>query len=279
MSQCTEKRCLSFNKTKSDWCLEVGSKVLLRIPGMHAFLQASWKGPYEVLEKVSRVTYKVWKGEGHPVRVVHINNTKVYGARETNVHSISVVAEEDEEMCADWDRQSVLSSTNCDGFEGRELAEVLCAVDSYFSDAPGTCKVGKCVIKLWEGAEVVNLPPRHLPVGIRKGVEDELEKMLDSGVIVCSDSEWSSPLVPVCKKDGSVRICVDFPELNRRTPLGRFWLPTLTEILENVGSSTCLSKLDMTSGLHQVKMDEASMELTPFVCPAEKFMFKCALWT
>ncbi len=95
------------------------------------------------------------------------------------------------------------------------------------------------MIKLWDGAEVVNLPPRQLPVGIRKGVEDELEKMLNSGVIVRSDSEWASPLVPVHKKDGSVRICIDFRELNRRTPLRRFWLPTLTEILENVGLLVC----------------------------------------
>jgi len=56
-SDSAAKRCLSFNKNKSDRCLEVGSKVLVRVPGLHASLQVSWEGPYVVKDKVSRVTY------------------------------------------------------------------------------------------------------------------------------------------------------------------------------------------------------------------------------
>ncbi len=54
----------------------------------------------------------------------------------------------------------------------------------------------------------------------------------------------------------------------------RFWLPTLTEILEKVGPSCCLSKLDLTSGFHQIEVDKESMPLTSFVCPMGKFMYK-----
>ncbi len=73
-----ENRVIAFNKGKSDRSLEVGSKVLMRIPGLQASLQAAWEGPYTVTEKVSRVTYKVSKGKGHPVRLAHINNLKVF---------------------------------------------------------------------------------------------------------------------------------------------------------------------------------------------------------
>ncbi len=270
----TEKRCLSFNRNKSDRSLEVGSKVLLKIPGMHASLQASWEGPYVVSERISRVTYRVCKGEGHPVRVVHINNTKVYKEREKSVNSVSVIAEENGVLDEVLERKAVLSGEICDGFVEKELPNVLDEVDMYFSEVPGLCSVGQCDIKLCEGADVVNLPPRQLPVGIRDGVETELRKMLEAGIIVRSESEWASPLVPVRKKDGSIRICIDFRELNRRTPLRRFWLPTLTEILEKVGPSSCLSKLDLTAGFHQIQMEDASMELTSFVCPAGRYMFK-----
>ncbi len=51
-----ENRVIAFNKGKSDRSLEMGSKVLMRIPGLQASLQAAWEGPYTVTEKVSRVT-------------------------------------------------------------------------------------------------------------------------------------------------------------------------------------------------------------------------------
>ncbi len=63
------------------------------------------------------------------------------------------------------------------------------------------------------------------------------------------------------------------PGMNTRTPLRRFWLPSLTEILEKVGPSSCLSKLDLTAGFHQIEVEEDSMPLTSFVCPMGKFMY------
>ncbi len=131
--------------------------------------------------------------------------------------------------------------------------------------------MGKCIIKLKEGADVVNLPPRQVPLGIREGVEKEIDKLLKCGIIMKSDAEWASPLVPVRKKDGSVHVFIDYRELNVRTPLRQFWLPTLTKILEKVGPSCCLSKLDLTSGFHQVEVDE---DLTSFVCTMGKFMYR-----
>ncbi len=111
-------------------------------------------------------------------------------------------------------------------------------------------------------------------MGIEKAVRDEIDKLLKNDIIVKSSSLWSSPLVPVKKKDGSVRICVDYRQLNAVTPLVRYWVPSLDEILRKVGQSCCLSTLDLTSGFHQVEMDADSMEFTTFVCPVGKFCYK-----
>ncbi len=94
-----DKRVVSFNKVKSDRCLEVGSQVLMRIPGIHAALQAAWEGPYTVVDKVSRVTYRVSKGDGHPVKLAHINNLKVYQDCVLSVNAVTLVAEE--QGCSD----------------------------------------------------------------------------------------------------------------------------------------------------------------------------------
>ncbi len=222
---------------------------------------------------MSRVNYKVKRSDGQAEKIVHINNTKKYVSRPVNVNAVCVIAEENSEMTAMWEGKSVLSDELCEGYSERELQRVLGGLNGFFSDCPGLCSVGKCTIEVSDGRDVVNLPPRQIPLYIRKAVEEEINNLLRSGIIVESNSEWSSSVVPVRKKDGSIRLCVDYRELNRITPLRRFWLPSLHEILDRVGVSAVLSKLDLTSGFHQIRMNEGSQELTFFCCPAGRYMF------
>ncbi len=146
-------------------------------------------------------------------------------------------------------------------------------LECFFSLKPGLCKHSQCKIDFVDGATPVNLPPRQVPGGIRDSVKNELRKLLDGGIIVESNAQWASPLVPVKKKDGSFRLCVDFRSLNKVTLLKRFWLTSLTEILEKVGPNPCLSTLDLTSGFHQLEMEPNSSDYTTFVCPFGRFKY------
>ncbi len=245
----------------------------MRIPGLQGSLVASWEGPYEVVEKLSWVNYKVRREGGDKKRLVHINNTKMYVQRPVSVNAVCVVAEEDKEMHERWNKKSVLDDEKSDGYDEESFRKALSKLEDYFSDSPGLCVIGKCSIVVREGCEVVNMPLRQVPVNIRSAVNEEIKKLLDGGIIVESSAEWCSPVVPVRKKDGGIRLCVDYRELNKVTPLRRFWMPSLSEILDKVGASTVLSKLDLTSGFHQIQMDDESQDLTSFVCPAGRFKF------
>ncbi len=64
--------------------------------------------------------------------------------------------------------KAVLETEKCVGYVEMELLEMLKDVDKYFSEEPGLCKVGKCVIKLRDGEDVVNLPLRQIPWEFRK---------------------------------------------------------------------------------------------------------------
>ncbi len=75
------------------------------------------------------------------------------------------------------------------------------------------CSVGECVIHVRDGCDVVSLPSRQVLINIGVQVRQEIDKLLKAGIIVESNAEWCSPLVPICKKDGSVRLCVDYREL------------------------------------------------------------------
>ena len=179
-----ESRVVSFNRGKSDRCLKVGTQVLMRVPGIHGTLQAAWEGPYNVIDRVSRVTYRVSKGDGHPVRLAHLNNLKEYQERCKMVNAVTLVAEDQgisEELLVN---KAVLSKDKCPNYNESGLKLVLSGLDKYFSAKPGLCSVGVCDIVLKDGASVVNLPPRQIPGGIREAVRAEIDKLVSKGVIV-----------------------------------------------------------------------------------------------
>ena len=118
----------------------MGSQVLLRIPGIQAALQAAWEGPYTVVDRVSRVTYRVSKGDGHPVKLAHINNLKVYQDRVLSMNAVTLVAQErgiGDDLLAS---KAVLSKDRCPGYNEAKLKSVLSELEMNFSVKPGLCK-------------------------------------------------------------------------------------------------------------------------------------------
>ncbi len=268
-----DKRSISYNSGASKRVLKVGDKVLMRIPGLHSSLHASWEGPYSVIDKVSPVTFRVSKGPGHAIKLAHINNLKTYCDRPVNVCAVTLVAEDRGIDPTLLNPSPLLSPDKCNGYNAKQLQSILDVVSDSFSECPGLCTKAVCSITLSEHASPVSQQGRNIPVGMEQAVKTELAKLQDCGIIVKSDALWSSPLVPVKKKDGGVRICVDFRQLNSVTPLIRYWLPSLDEILRKIGQSSCLSTLDLTSGFHQIAMDGNSSDLTTFVCPLGKYKY------
>ena len=86
--------------------------------------------------------------------------------------------------------------------------------------------------------------------------------MLEADIVALSTSPWASPILPVTKPDGSVRVCVDYRKLNEVTAKDPYYMPTLDDILERVGSCHVLSQLDLAK---QVKVAAGSHEKTAFI--------------
>ena len=81
------------------------------------------------------------------------------------------------------------------------------------SDKPGRTALAEHHIETGS-ARPVRLPAYRIPHAYREQVRQEIEEMLEAGTIEPSSSEWSSPIVLVKKKDGTLRICVDYRCLN-----------------------------------------------------------------
>ena len=153
------KRKNAFDRKTVDRQLQEGDLVLCRVPGMSHKLEESWHGPYPVVERMSRVDYRVELGRGRK-KVLHINNLKRYFVREEEVMRLAVVAE-------DWEGDSEIGTKTagrCEEFEVDELEKMKKEYPEVFSDLPG--KTGVCRLVF---AHQVHSPYLLHPTGFRTG--------------------------------------------------------------------------------------------------------------
>lgn len=106
--------------------------------------------------------------------------------------------------------------------------------------------------------------PRRAPLGQEDVIQKELDKMLKQGVISASHSAWASPVVLVKKKDGSVRFCIDYRQLNDITEKDAYPLPRVDDNLDALSGAKLFSTLDLASGYWQVGVDPKDQEKTAF---------------
>lgn len=104
-------------------------------------------------------------------------------------------------------------------------------------------------------------------------IEKEVREMLANGVIRLSKSPWSSPVVLVKKKDGTIRFCVDFRKLNEITKKDVYPLPRIDETLNKLKGMKYFTALDLASGYWQVEIDEEDKEKTAFITAIGLFEF------
>ena len=206
-----KKRKEMFDRKAVERVFEVGDRVLCRIPGMTHKLQESWHGPYPVVEVLSRVDYRVEFRKGNK-KVLHVNNMKLFHGREEDVMRLSVIAED---MSEDEDIGLGLSGRCCD-FETDAVDKLKLEFPEVFSDLPGKTELCQLRIETGESAPIA-LRPYRPPDRMKDGVREEVDKLLDLGVAEPSFSPWASPVVPVPKKDGTLRICIDYRRLNSVT--------------------------------------------------------------
>ena len=122
-------------------------------------------------------------------------------------------------------------------------------------------------------AKPIKQPPHRTPLAYQGKDKEAIEKMKDKGVIRESTSPWASPVVLIPKKDGTLRVCIDYRRVNQVTKKDGFPLPNMRDCLDSVAGSAYFSTLDLTSGYHQVPVAEADIPKTAFV--TKHGLFEC----
>ena len=145
------------------------------------------------------------------------------------------------------------------------------------SAAIGLMKTDPVKIQLKAGHETACLTTaRRVPFPLMDAVKAELDHMVTSEVIraVTEPTDWCSAMVPVVKKNGTVRICVDLKRLNVAVRREHLMLPSLEDISPKLAGSKVFSTLDAASGFWQIPLDESSQLMTTFITPFGRYAFR-----
>ncbi|KAI3747349.1 hypothetical protein L6452_09803 [Arctium lappa] len=133
-------------------------------------------------------------------------------------------------------------------------------------------KARRCLVKgqvefridLMPGEAPIERSPYHLAPAEMKDMMTQLKELLDKGFIRPSSSSWGAPVLFVKKKDGSMRMCIDYRELNKLTVKNKYPLPRIDDILDQLQGVSYFSKIDLRSGYHQLKVREEDVPKTAF---------------
>ena len=116
---------------------------------------------------------------------------------------------------------------------------------------PGETDVVQHQIRLTDDTPI-RCKPYPLPCAMREELRDEVDTMLEMGVVRPSTLPYASPIVMVKKKDGSNRVCIDFQKLNKITEVDPEPMTTAEDLFRRLCSKKYLSKIDLTKGYWQI---------------------------
>ena len=150
-----------------------------------------------------------------------------------------------------------------------ELKHVLDSYQEVFQEKLGCLKGTTVNLQVSDDAKPVFLKARPISFSYRTKVLEELDRLERDGVIrPVTFSQWATPIVPVLKSNGSVRICGDFKlTVNKFAKPDCYPLPVIDELFTKLSGGTLFSKLDLSHAYQQLVLDEPSQLLTTINTP------------
>ena len=150
-----------------------------------------------------------------------------------------------------------------------------------------------CLGILWDDRSIVEhrlpIKPRYQPFkqalrrfnrNVLDDIKKETERLLEAKFIQpCRYVEWISSIVPVYKKNGKLRVCIDFIDLNKATPMDGYPMPIADMLVDTAARHKVISFMDGNACYNQIFMAEEDIAKTAFRCPGALGLFKWVMMT
>lgn len=153
-----------------------------------------------------------------------------------------------------------LCNVECNNIQQNDYATFLRAKYSkLFTDELGQFNKHTIQIKVKPEAQFKFFKPRPVPLALKSKVEDELKRLVDLGILEkVEHAEVATPIVPVLRPDGNVRICGDFSvTLNKMLYMDDYPLPRIEDLFSKLHGGEQFSKLDLSRAYNQLVLDES----------------------
>ena len=202
-------------------------------------------------------------------KTVHVNMLKHWITPDASVLSILLLHDEEDEEIVSTVKDDEHPLT---GQQRHQLNQTLLQWEKTLNPEPGKVSTTVHVINTGSSSPTI-VPQYQIAPAWKEPLRDELRSMAKTGIIRPSLSPWASPVLPVKKKDGTIRVCVDFRKLNAATIPDPYEMPRIDGIIDQLGEAKILSKLDLSKGFYQVPINPDDVEKTAFQTPIGKFEF------
>ena len=119
-------------------------------------------------------------------------------------------------------------------------------------------------IDLLPDTQPISIPPYRMAPAELKELKDNLKDLLDKGFIRPSISPWGAPMLFVRKKAGSLRMCIDYRQLNKVTIKNKNPIPKIDDLFDQLQGASHFSKIDLRSGYHELRARDSDIPKTAF---------------
>lgn len=213
-------------------------------------------------------------------RVVLYKGTRVGFVHELNspsgyVENVRLLGVDEKQKCAEAPLEFP-NLSHLTAEEARKLKETLDEFADVFSLSKmdiGCTGIVEHKIETGDALPIAT-PPRRVPMALEEKVDKMVEDLLKSDIIQPSESPWNAPIVIVAKKNGDIRMCVDYRRLNSVTKRPVYPIPATQQLLDCLSGAQYFSTLDLSQGYHQIPMAKEDMEKTAFATRRGHFEYK-----
>ena len=119
-------------------------------------------------------------------------------------------------------------------------------------------------IEVVQGTTPISRAPYRMAPTELKELKTQLQELLDKGFIQPSVSPWGAPILFVKNKDSTLRMCIDYQQINKVTVKNKYPLPRIEDLFDQLKGASVFSKIDLQSGYYQLWVKEVDVPKTSF---------------